>query len=193
MILHSSYEYLFHAKSNVFSVSSSFHNYVQNQFHTSIQLFQCDNGRKLNNQPLLHFFKENVLKFTFHVRTGLGKMAKSNVPFTPSITLFEPFCFKPHFLLNFGLNISSHRFIPSIFFSPPLSLSKPRLSSFLDLFAIMITYVSLVVYVIQISHLLLCINYLHFLPLTFILDLILIILVIDALILSPNVSSSLII
>ncbi|KAJ9564595.1 LOW QUALITY PROTEIN: hypothetical protein OSB04_000561, partial [Centaurea solstitialis] len=53
------------AKSEVFSVFQSFRAYVLNQFKTDIQLFQCDNGREFNNQPLLNFFKTHGIKIRF--------------------------------------------------------------------------------------------------------------------------------
>ncbi|KAJ9546650.1 hypothetical protein OSB04_019193 [Centaurea solstitialis] len=53
------------AKSEVFSVFKTFRAYVLNQFKTDIQLFQCDNGREFNNQPLLDFFKTHGIKIRF--------------------------------------------------------------------------------------------------------------------------------
>ncbi|KAJ9562193.1 hypothetical protein OSB04_007353 [Centaurea solstitialis] len=53
------------AKSEVFSTFKTFRAYVLNQFKTDIQLFQCDNGREFNNQPLLDFFKTHGIKIRF--------------------------------------------------------------------------------------------------------------------------------
>ncbi|KAJ9544952.1 hypothetical protein OSB04_024659 [Centaurea solstitialis] len=53
------------AKSEVFSTFKMFRAYVLNQFKTDIQLFQCDNGREFNNQPLLDFFKTHGIKIRF--------------------------------------------------------------------------------------------------------------------------------
>ncbi|KAJ9543614.1 hypothetical protein OSB04_023321 [Centaurea solstitialis] len=53
------------AKTEVFSTFKTFRAYVINQFKTDIQLFQCDNGREFNNQPLLDFFKTHGIKIRF--------------------------------------------------------------------------------------------------------------------------------
>ncbi|KAJ9546206.1 hypothetical protein OSB04_025913 [Centaurea solstitialis] len=53
------------AKSEVFSIFKTFRAYVLNQFKMDIQLFQCDNGREFNNQPLLDFFKTHGIKIRF--------------------------------------------------------------------------------------------------------------------------------
>ncbi|KAJ9562428.1 hypothetical protein OSB04_007588 [Centaurea solstitialis] len=53
------------AKSEVFSVFKTFRAYVLNQYKTDIQLFQCDNGRKFNNQPFLDFLKTHGIKICF--------------------------------------------------------------------------------------------------------------------------------
>ncbi|KAJ9565778.1 LOW QUALITY PROTEIN: hypothetical protein OSB04_001744, partial [Centaurea solstitialis] len=53
------------AKSEVFSIFTTFLVYVINQFKTDIQLFQCDNGREFNNQPLLDIFKTHGIKIRF--------------------------------------------------------------------------------------------------------------------------------
>ncbi|KAJ9565218.1 hypothetical protein OSB04_001184 [Centaurea solstitialis] len=53
------------AKSEVFDVFKTFRAYVLNQFKSDIQLFQCDNGREFNNQPLLDFFKTHGIKMRF--------------------------------------------------------------------------------------------------------------------------------
>ncbi|KAJ9560701.1 hypothetical protein OSB04_005861 [Centaurea solstitialis] len=53
------------AKSEVFYVFKTFRAYVLNQFKTDIQLFQCDNGREFNNQPLLDIFKTHGIKIRF--------------------------------------------------------------------------------------------------------------------------------
>ncbi|KAJ9545073.1 hypothetical protein OSB04_024780 [Centaurea solstitialis] len=57
--------FLLRAKSEVFSTFKTFRAYVLNQFKTDIQLFQCDNGREFNNQPLLNFFKTHGIKIRF--------------------------------------------------------------------------------------------------------------------------------
>lgn len=49
------------AKSDVFDVFSKFHAYVQTQFQSNIQLFQCDNG----HQTLLTFFALKGIKICF--------------------------------------------------------------------------------------------------------------------------------
>lgn len=52
-------------KSDVFTIVSNFYIYAQNQFKTTIQLFQCDNDHEFNNQALLNFLHNKGIKIMF--------------------------------------------------------------------------------------------------------------------------------
>jgi transposase InsO family protein len=52
-----------HLKSDVANVICDFYRYVLNQFHLSIQIIQCDNGKEFDNQWLRSFFNSHGIVF----------------------------------------------------------------------------------------------------------------------------------
>ena len=52
-------------KSEVFAKFTHFVSFVKTQFKTTIQSFQCDNGREYNNHQFLNYFSVNGINFRF--------------------------------------------------------------------------------------------------------------------------------